>query len=105
MQGTEAASPKPALNATATSTTIDTEKQAGTRRRRSANKGEDNFIFCLDASKGEAGVISLSKPGQKKEIIAQAYKTGVHYFRLQKFKTEFAESEDGKFEIVETPVE
>lgn len=106
MSPIEAVAPKPTLNGTAN----DTEKPAGTRRGRKPNKEnankEDNFIYCLDAGKGDSGAIVLSKPGPKKEILAQAIKASVNYYRLQKFSTPtLEETEDGKYEIVEKSVE
>jgi hypothetical protein len=105
MGPTEAAEKNATTNAATNGTTSDAEKPTGTRRGRGAkkDKGEDKdtYIYCLDAGKGESGVITLSKPGPKKDILVQSIKSGVYYFRIQRFKASVEDTEDGKFEIVE----
>lgn len=87
----------------------DAPKPAATGKRGPrgprVQKVEEHVLYCLDTGKGEGGNFALSKPGEKKEILAQAYKTGVHYFRLQKFQAQIQETAEGKFELVEVPVE
>lgn len=87
----------------------DTPKPATTGKRGPrgprTQKVEEHVLYCLDTGKREGGNFALSKPGEKKEILAQAYKTGVHYFRLQKFQALIQETAEGKFELVEVPVE
>lgn len=76
----------------------------GPRGSRGAKEGEDNVLYCLDTGKGESGAIALSQPGPKMEIVVQAFKSGVHYYRLEKFRAQVA-NEGGKYEIVGVPAE
>ncbi len=92
------------------STTPENAKPSGGGKRgprgpRGAKGGEEHFLYCLDNGKGESGALSLSKPGPKGEILVEAFKTGVAYYRLQKLHAEKMELNDGDVKIVGKPVE
>jgi len=79
-----------------------TEPKAGGRRgRRGAAKNEE-FIYCLEAGNSEGGKLQLSKPAEEKDILLAALKTGVPYYRLQKF-TATVESTTEGLKIVGVP--
>ena len=85
--------------------TPGTTGKRGPRGPRGAKSGEDKFLYCIDTGKGESGTIVLSKPGDKKVILAAAIKHGVPFYRLQKFSVSVEVGDGDTCILVESPAE
>jgi hypothetical protein len=79
-------------------------KPKGERRARKGGAKNESFIYCLEAGNNEGGKLQLSKPDVKDEILLAALKSGVPYYRLQKFTATVERTTEG-LKIVGVPVE
>ncbi len=77
--------------------THEAKAERGRRGRRAAE-----FIYCLEVGNSEGGKLQLGKPNAEEEILLDALKTGVPYYRLQKFTAKVERTSEG-LKIVGAP--
>jgi len=84
---------------------VPAPKKQGPKQNRKGGASSEAFIFCLEAGHPEGGKIQLSKPAEEDEILGAAFKTGVSFYKLQKFNATTEKTSDHSVKIVGTPVE